>query len=88
MRIKDNYTLKKIADVWSVIPLGDAVLNLTGILTLNDSGRILWELLLRGATYEDLANAMLSEYDVSYDEAYADAVEFVEKLDRLGCIEM
>ena len=87
MKIKENYTLKKIADVWSVIPLGDAASDFSGILTLNESGHLLWERLESGATREELANALLDEYDVTYEEAFADVSEFVALLEKIGCIE-
>ena len=87
MRIKDNYILKNVVGTWSVFPLGDAVLNLTGILTLNDTGCMLWRMLEGGSTTDELASRLTEEYDVGYDEAVADVGEFVAKLRELGCIE-
>ena len=88
MKIKENYVLKNVVGTWSVFPLGDAVLNLTGILTLNDTGCMLWRMLEDGSTKEDLASRLVSDYDVSYDEAYADVTEFVDKLAEVGCLEI
>lgn len=87
MKIKANYTLKNIVGTWSVFPLGDAVLNLTGILTLNETGAMLWRRLEQGATLEDLASCLVNEYDVTYDEALADAREFAQKLTEVGCLD-
>ena len=88
MKIKDNYILKNVVGTWSVFPLGEAVLNLTGILTLNDTGHMLWQMLEGGSTKEDMTSRLVSEYDVSYDEAFADVSEFVDKLAEVGCLEL
>ena len=87
MKIKENYVLKSIVGTWSVFPIGDAVLNLNGILTLNDTGCMLWRMLEGGSTKEELTSRLVSEYDVSYDEAYADVCEFVDKLTEVGCLD-
>ena len=87
MKIKNNFTLRNIAGSWVALPVGDAVLDFTGMLTVNETGIILWHKLECGCTLEDLANALTEEYEVSYDQAMADACEFVEKLSAIGCIE-
>ena len=87
MKIKENYILKNVVGTWSVFPIGEAVLNLNGILTLNDTGSMLWRMLEEGSTKEDLAARLVSEYDVKYDEAYADVCEFVDKLIEVGCLD-
>ena len=88
MRIKENYILKNVVGTWSVFPIGDAVLNLTGILTLNDTGCMLWRMLENGATKKELASRLVEEYDVGYDEAFADVDEFCAKLAEVGCLEL
>ena len=52
MRIKDNFVLRQVADTWCVLPLGEATLNLNGMLTLNDSGAMLWQTLEKGGSKE------------------------------------
>lgn len=88
MKIKENFALRQVAGTWVVLPLAQATLDFNGMLTLNDSGRFLWDLLVNGSTVEALATALTEEYDVSYEEALADVNEYVEKLKSAGCIDM
>lgn len=87
MRIKDNFVLRQVADTWCVLPLGEATLNLNGMLTLNDSGAMLWQALEKGGSKDSLVDVLLSEYDVTREQALADVEEFIEKLCKVDCIE-
>lgn len=87
MKIKANFVLRKIAGVWAVLPLGKAALDFNGLLTLNESGVQLWNLMKQGCQREDLVEALLAEYDVSRPVAEADVDEFVEKLRSADCLE-
>ena len=87
MKIKDNFALRQVADTWCVLPLGEATLNLNGMLTLNDSGAMLWKTLEKASTKEALVDALLAEYDVTSQQALSDVEEFIEKLRKVDCIE-
>lgn len=87
MRIKKNYVLRKIAENWMVLPLAEETINFSGMLTLNDSGVMLWNLLEKGTTKDALVAAMLAEYEVSEEVAAADVDSFLEKLIQAGCVE-
>ena len=88
MKIKENFVLRQVADTWVVLPLGEATLDMNGMLTLNSSGVILWRLLEQGADREMLTVALLEEYDVSREQAAADVEEYIEKLIRTGCLDV
>ena len=68
MKLKDGFILRVVAGQNVVVPSGDD-LNLNMMITLNDTGKFLWERLDEGAETEDLVKALLGEYDV--DEATA-----------------
>jgi len=87
MKIKEGFVLRKVADNWVVLPVGKASVDFNGMLSLNESGTILWHALEKGGSREDLANALLDEYDVELDQALADVDEFLTVLEKVGCIE-
>lgn len=87
MKIKENFVLRNVADTWVVLPLAEATLDLNGMLTLNDSGVILWNSLEKGCDKEALVKALTDEYDVADDVASADVDEFLQILRNAGCIE-
>ena len=87
MKIKENLVLRQFADTWTVLPLGKDIINFDGMLTLNDTGAMLWQLLEKGAEKADLVSAVTAEYDVSVEEAAADIDAYIEKLANAGCLE-
>ena len=87
MKIKDGYVLRKVADNWVVLPVGQASVNLNGMLSLNESGVLLWQQLKEGSDRESLVDALLSAYEVSRDEAAADVDSFIASLLQLGCLD-
>ena len=87
MKIKSTFSLRSIAGNFVVLPLGEATMNFNGMLTLNETGVILWRALEGGCTREDLINALLNEYDVSLGDAERDVDEFIAKLNDAKCIE-
>lgn len=87
MKINSNFTLRSIAGNWVALPLGEATVNFTGMLTLNETGVLLWRKLEEGCTREDLIAALLAEYDVSEGDAAVDVDAFIKRLGDAGCIE-
>lgn len=88
MKIKENFALRQVAGTWVVLPLAEATLDFNGMLTLNESGLMLWHLLEKGSDKESLAKALTEEYEVTFEQALADVTEFVDKLEKAGCIEI
>ena len=88
MKIKNNFALRSIAGNWVALPLSEATVNFTGMLTLNESGVMLWRMLENGCTKDEMTEALLREYEVSKDEALADVDAFIAKLNDAGCIDL
>ncbi len=86
MKIKEGFVLREVAGDIVVIPSGDT-LDLNMMITLNDTGRFLWEILEKGAETEDLVQALTQEYDVTVEDARAHVDVFVAKLNENGLIE-
>ncbi len=80
MKIKDGYILRQVAGNSIVIAVGDEAINFNGIITINTAGTFLWRLLEKGATKEELLDAILKEYDIDAETAKKDIDEFIEKL--------
>ena len=87
MKLKENLVLRQVAQNWVVLPLAERTLDFSGILSLNDSGAMLWNLLETGAGPDALVKALTSEYNVSEGTAAADVNDFLDKLKQAGCIE-
>lgn len=88
MKIKDGFILRKIAGSHVVVAVGKAAENFKGMITLNDTGAFMWNILCTGVdTQNDIVDALMSNYDVDKDTATKDVYSFVEKIKNAGFLE-
>ena len=87
MKLSENFILKQVAGSYIVLPLGESTLDFNGMITLNESGVLLWNTLKQECDFNKLIDVLTSEYKVSREEARADINEFLNKLTDAGCIE-
>ena len=86
MKLKDGFVLRTIAGETVVVPSGDE-LDLSFMITLNETGAFLWKRLEEETTQEQLVQAVLAEYDISAEDADRYISKFVEKLEAQGFLE-
>lgn len=87
MKLNENFILRDVAGTWVVLPINTSTMNFNGMLTLNESGVLLWKTLEQGGNVQALAETLTKEYNVSMEVALTDAEEFIQKLLQIGCLE-
>lgn len=70
-----------------LVPLGSKVMDMNALVTLNATGRCVWELLAEERPVEYLAAEVAKQFDVDKDSAQADIRAFLDDLERLGMLE-
>lgn len=80
MKLSDNYILKTVAGTAVVVPVGDAVNDIRGMITLNGPAETIWKCLESGVDYEGIIAQLKSEYDAPEDVLRTDLTAFIEKL--------
>lgn len=88
MNLKKDFVLRQAADTWVVLPLGEATVDFNGMLTLNETGALLWQTLEKHPDREALADALTQNYNVERAEALEDVDAFLAKLAQVGCLEV
>lgn len=83
MKIRKQLVKRTIAGDVILVPVGDASLELKGLLTLNETGERMWDLLPQCETEEALVRQMLEEYEVDEATLRADVGEFLDRLRQL-----
>lgn len=86
MKISNLFVLRSIAGEHLLIPTGSAASRVQGLISLNETGALLYRNLSSGSTAASLAAALTAEYDVSREEAEADAAEFLAQMRELGIV--
>lgn len=86
MKVKEGFITKKVAGDVIVIPAEQALVDFKAIITLNETGAYLWELLQEDTTREVLVEKMLEEYDAEKDVILTDVDEFLSVLEAKGLL--
>ena len=86
MIIRKQLVKRSIAGDVILVPVGDASLELKGLLTLNETGERMWDLLPRCETEDALVQQMLEEYEVDEATLRADVGAFLDSLRQLDIL--
>ena len=86
MKIKDSFVLRNIAGINTVIS-ADPASEFDGMITLNETGVFMWNILKNGATVDKLIDAVISEYEIDKETATTDSNEFISKLQSINVFE-
>lgn len=82
MKIKEGFILRTVAGETVALP-SEGMTDLDMMITLNETGKFLWEKLAIGAEKNDLVDALLAEYDVDRERAEKSAEAFLARLKEL-----
>lgn len=86
MQIKKDFTIQKVGtSSYVAVAVGETSKTFHGMIRLNETGAFLWKQMAeRDMTEEELADALLSEYEVDREVAAADVHRIVELLSGSG----
>lgn len=85
-KIKQEFVLRTIAGENVLIPVGNQGDTFQGIITLNETGRFIWEKLEEGTELEEIAKGLAEEYEVSMEKAEKDIDNICGQLRKLGIL--
>lgn len=86
MKRSPDFLLQDVAGTLVIVPVGKAVSAFPGMITLNETGAYIWELLETEQTVETLTQALVARYEVDSDNARQDVEAFVNKLQPTGAL--
>ena len=78
--------LREVAGEYILVPVGSMALKLHGMISLTESGCLLWRMLEAGADEQALTDGLLREYDTDAATARQDVEAFLQKLASLGIL--
>lgn len=86
MKLKKGFVLREVAGETVVVPV-NAELNFNGMITLNETAKVLWNILENETTEDALVKAILGEFNIDEATAQNDVALFVQKLKGLDFLE-
>lgn len=88
VKIRDGFLLRKVAGNFIVVPVGEETVDFNGIITINETGKFLWELLSENIEKESLLEKFMKEYSLPEEEAKEDIREFIQTLLDNGIMDL
>ena len=87
MKIKDGFILKSVAGSKIVIATGEQRMNFNGVITFNEVGAKVFNMLDGTRSVEEIVNKIAEEYSVPYDMVKTDVTKLIEKMKSHGLVE-
>ncbi len=81
-KIKGTYTLRQIAGEYLAIPINNEAGDDANIVILNPVSQVIWGKLEEGATFNEILDAVMEEFNVEKEEASADIKDFLNGLEQ------
>ncbi len=87
MKLSNKYILREIAGEKIVVKQGTHGVDMTKIISFNESAAALWaEFSGKEFTSEDATNFLVERYGISVERATKDAQLWIGKLDECGAV--
>ena len=82
-----GFLMRQVAGRYVLAPVGETVKSFSGMITMNATGKFLWDLLEQEQTLDTLAQALVDTYEgVTFEQAKADVIVFLEPLLPVGAV--
>lgn len=86
MKQSPDFLLRDVADSLVLVPVGAATERFPGMITLNETGKFLWDALETEQTLDSLIERLLEQYQVEQAQAREDVEAFLKKLCAVGAV--
>ena len=86
MRVKSGFVVREVGGKKYAVATGDAARSFKGMLSLNDVGATIFNLLQSDTTAEQIVKVILEEYDASAEIVSADVDNFIRQLRSIDVI--
>ena len=88
MKIKNGFILRDVGGKTFVVAVGELSKTFNGMITLNQTGKFIWEQLQKDVTEDEIVNKILSTYEGAEREVVEkDVSNFIANLAKDGILE-
>lgn len=87
MKLKAGYVLRTVAGQNVVIPTGSVSINFNGIMTLNKTGKVIFEALSEDLNITELSKLIQDKFEVDREIATQDVLDFIQVLKERNMLE-
>lgn len=87
MKIKDGFILKDVAGSKIVIAIGEQRFNFNGVITFNEVGAVVFNMLDGNNSVDDIVKKISEDYNAPYEVVKTDVEKLIEKMRKHNLID-
>ena len=88
MKIKKGFELRTVCKENIIVAFGEENIDFSKVISLNESAALMWRAVLgKDFSAEDMADALMQEYEVDRETAVKDAQAMLQQWLEVGLIE-
>lgn len=87
MKLKYDFIIQKVGDTQVAVPAGDDANSFSGIIKLNTTGAVIFEMLKDEISAEQIARELVRRYGITPEEAEESTGKYLNSLIDSGVIE-
>ncbi len=87
MKIKEGFVLRRVLDEAIVVASGEASKSFHGMIKLNETAAVIWELIAEGNSEEEIAKKLSEKYEISVEQAAEDTKSMIAVMAEKGFFE-
>jgi len=87
MKRKNDFIIRKVAEQYVIVAVGEESKRFNGMIKVNTSGAFIWDLLETETNIDSIVKSILVKYDINEKIARTDAEKFIGVLKDAGAIE-
>ena len=87
MKIKDGFELRKFGGKWLAVTVDEAADEKNVLITLNETGAFVWEILQSESEYSHIITAIVENYEVDESVAKRDFDNFLQVCREHGVLD-
>lgn len=80
MKLRGEFLVRQVMDHIVAVPVGQTLLQINGMIMLNDVSKVIWDCLEQETNLEGIVTTLTDQFAVSEQEARADIMVFLDKL--------
>ena len=86
MKRSSGFLMRQVAGRYVLAPVGETVKIFSGMITMNATGKFLWDLMEQDQTVDSLAQALVDTYSGEFEKAKEDVIKFLDPLKPVGAV--
>ena len=87
MKTSNEFIMREIAGEYVLVPIGKRTLTFQGLVTMNEVGALIWEMMEKESDIDQIVSGILDEYEVDEQTARKDVLDFIGFLKDCQIIE-